>query len=339
MAVAWKIGRRGNGAHSVDVPVPTGRRDTKQRRVSLVRVATIGSAMHRPARAHWSAASDAAGETRMNVLIAYYSETGNTAQVARAICDAVASQGHAVDLEALSEVTAEALSDYDLVYLGSPCHDADLARPAKRLLQEMGASPPFALAGFCTHATHMPGEGKDARALLQHDARKTVGRDTRYQHTTGPVLRLEDADLVALEGEVVCRRETCWARPDHSDPLPDCGRIGVTFRLVDHWINSVGYEALQSTEREGFLPSSAKTAVLLTPVVAYSRTYRRKGVRLADHSIRVLVLAAGDESGVAPGLGSDRTGRLARCSRQLLAHISVAPFVDDMPLILATEVS
>lgn len=103
----------------------------------------------------------------MKILIAHFSQTGNTAEVARAICEAVSSRGHEVYLREIDEVTAESLSDYDLVYLGSTCHNSDLATPATRLLEEVGGSPPFKLAGFCTHATQMPEDGERARELYE----------------------------------------------------------------------------------------------------------------------------------------------------------------------------
>ena len=53
----------------------------------------------------------------MKILVVYYSETGNTAKVAGAIHEAVSSRGHQTHLKAAGEVTADALGDYDLVFL------------------------------------------------------------------------------------------------------------------------------------------------------------------------------------------------------------------------------
>jgi multimeric flavodoxin WrbA len=72
----------------------------------------------------------------MKVLIAYYSETGNTVQVAQAIGAGMASQGHEVCLMGIGAVAADTLSAYDLVILGSACHDADLATPVKQILDQ-----------------------------------------------------------------------------------------------------------------------------------------------------------------------------------------------------------
>lgn len=88
----------------------------------------------------------------MKVLVAYYSETGNTEMVARAIYDEV-SLKHNADLKRVDEITIDILSNYDLVFLGSACHSSDLASPAKRILDAIPNSPKFKLAGFFTHAT------------------------------------------------------------------------------------------------------------------------------------------------------------------------------------------
>ena len=103
----------------------------------------------------------------MKVLIAFFSQTGNTARVARAIQQEALTRGHEVDLREISQVSARDLDDYDLVFLGSACHDTDLARPVVRLLRRVGGSPPFRLAGFCTHATYMPEGGERARELYE----------------------------------------------------------------------------------------------------------------------------------------------------------------------------
>jgi len=103
----------------------------------------------------------------MKVLIAYYSQTGNTAKVARAIYEEVASQGHEVHLREIGEIRSADLNAYDLVLLGSACHDTDLAGPAKGILEGITNAPSFKLAGFVTHATLMPTGGK--RAEMFHE--------------------------------------------------------------------------------------------------------------------------------------------------------------------------
>jgi flavodoxin len=102
----------------------------------------------------------------MKVLIACYSETGNTAKIAGAIRKELSTTGLETDLVEIGtadrpgQVVPDTLAGYDLVFLGSACHDADLARPVKKLLAGISPSPPFKLAGFVTHASYTP-EGGD----------------------------------------------------------------------------------------------------------------------------------------------------------------------------------
>lgn len=93
----------------------------------------------------------------MKVLVAYYSETGNTEKIARAICEEVSGE-HEAHLKKIKEVVADVLNDYDLVFLGSACHSTDLAAPVKRILETLPELPKFKLAGFFTHATTCAGE-------------------------------------------------------------------------------------------------------------------------------------------------------------------------------------
>lgn len=103
----------------------------------------------------------------MKILVTYFTQTGNTEKIAEAIHRELLSQGHAVELKRIGEITAEGLNGYDLVFLGSACHDADLAKPVKRILERIAQSPPFRLAGFVTHATYMPEGGERQRELYE----------------------------------------------------------------------------------------------------------------------------------------------------------------------------
>jgi flavodoxin len=101
----------------------------------------------------------------MKILVAYYSETGNTKQVAQAMYGA-ASTDHEVTMSRIKEVKVDELTDYDLLILGSCCHDADLARPFKYFLDILPQNPPFKLAGFFTHATFTPEHTKRRKQLF-----------------------------------------------------------------------------------------------------------------------------------------------------------------------------
>lgn len=91
----------------------------------------------------------------MKILITYFSQSGNTEKIAQAIHE-VSSKNHESTLKRLKKVKIEELEDYDLVFIGSPCHDSDLAKPALRFLKKIPNSPKFAIAGFYTHSTFLP---------------------------------------------------------------------------------------------------------------------------------------------------------------------------------------
>jgi flavodoxin len=103
----------------------------------------------------------------MNILVTYFSQTQNTAKIAHAIYEEAKSHNHRVDLKKVTHITANNLNAYNLVFVGSACHDTDLAKPVKRLLEAIHESPPFKLAGFVTHATQMPEDGQRAKALYE----------------------------------------------------------------------------------------------------------------------------------------------------------------------------
>ncbi len=110
----------------------------------------------------------------MIILIAYFSQTGNTAKVAQAIYKEASSQEHEVHLKKIAEITPNSLDAYDLVFLGSACHDTDLVKPVKRILEGIASSPPFKLAGFATHATYTPEGGKREREVYEEWAGRCV---------------------------------------------------------------------------------------------------------------------------------------------------------------------
>jgi len=122
---------------------------------------------------------------QLRILIAYFTQTGNTEKVAEAIHEEALSQGHEVHLRSLADITPESLTAYDLVFLGSACHDADLAKPAKRLLGDISPQPPFKLAGFTTHATYTPEGGERQRKLYEEWAGKCVESFQRLEQEKG----------------------------------------------------------------------------------------------------------------------------------------------------------
>jgi len=67
----------------------------------------------------------------MRILVAYHTQTGNTKKIAEAIADELRSLGHEVALESVRGLKPQGLAGYGVIFLGSPCHSADLAGPVK----------------------------------------------------------------------------------------------------------------------------------------------------------------------------------------------------------------
>jgi flavodoxin len=88
----------------------------------------------------------------MKVLIAYLSQTGNTAKVAQAILEE-ASKNHEAELKTMEGVSPGALAAYQAVFVGSPIHAGGLAAAAKGFLESLPEAAGFTLAGFVTHSS------------------------------------------------------------------------------------------------------------------------------------------------------------------------------------------
>ncbi len=109
----------------------------------------------------------------MKILIAYYSETRNTQKIAEAIHKAVSADNE-VKLSKIQDVSSDELISYDVLFLGSSCHDADLARPFIRFLDNLPHHPKFKIAGFFTHATFTPDHTARRKELFAQWAGKCV---------------------------------------------------------------------------------------------------------------------------------------------------------------------
>jgi len=109
----------------------------------------------------------------LRVLVTYYSETGNTEKVAKAIYGESLKENEAY-LRQLKDISADALNNYDLVFLGSACHSSDLAAPVKKLLGELPGSPRFKLAVFFTHSVWAPEQNELGQYYFDKWAAKCI---------------------------------------------------------------------------------------------------------------------------------------------------------------------
>lgn len=70
------------------------------------------------------------------VLVAYYSQTGNTEEMARMIAEGLVGTGLDVALKRVEEVEIESLAEYDGFVLGSPNYFGTMAWPVKKFVDE-----------------------------------------------------------------------------------------------------------------------------------------------------------------------------------------------------------
>ena len=88
----------------------------------------------------------------MKILVTYFSQTGNTRQIAEAI-QAESAQSNETNLTPVDKVAAERLDDYNLLFIGTPIHVRGLAATVKNLLEALPDNPDYKIAGFITHAS------------------------------------------------------------------------------------------------------------------------------------------------------------------------------------------
>ncbi len=71
----------------------------------------------------------------MNILVAYFSLTGNTKQMAEFVAEGIRIGGHEAKLASVTEIKSEkVLEGYDGYALGSPTFNLDMAGPMKTFL-------------------------------------------------------------------------------------------------------------------------------------------------------------------------------------------------------------
>ena len=86
----------------------------------------------------------------MKILITYFSNTGNTEKVAKAIKEGFGKEN--VDLIPVDKVDPDALQAYDLILLGSGIYASRINNSIVNLVKK-ATSIPSKFAYFCTHAS------------------------------------------------------------------------------------------------------------------------------------------------------------------------------------------
>ncbi len=87
----------------------------------------------------------------MKILVTCFSQTGNTTKIGKAIYGVV-SEGNEAEFKKMEDVDATAVAGYDLVFVGSPLHAANLSAQAKKFMTNIQPGACQQLAGFITHS-------------------------------------------------------------------------------------------------------------------------------------------------------------------------------------------
>ena len=89
-----------------------------------------------------------AAQTEANVLVVYYSQSGNTERLAEVVAEgAQRVDGVSVTLKAVADVTREDLVEADGLILGSPTYYANIAGPMKSFIDDWAFSYGVYLGG------------------------------------------------------------------------------------------------------------------------------------------------------------------------------------------------
>ncbi|NVM03153.1 MAG: flavodoxin family protein [Candidatus Helarchaeota archaeon] len=85
----------------------------------------------------------------MKVLVAYFTQSGNTEKIAKALFDGIESDDKEISL--VKEVDFTKINDYDLVFLGSPIIANGFAGLYKKIIKGLPELT-TRIVLFCTHA-------------------------------------------------------------------------------------------------------------------------------------------------------------------------------------------
>lgn len=96
----------------------------------------------------------------MKSIVIYYSETGNTEKIAKAISNSIGAE-----LKRVEDIKIEDISDYNLIFIGTPVHGFGPSEIMKGFLENLPSLSGKKGAAFCT--MHRFGNKKTIRVIKE----------------------------------------------------------------------------------------------------------------------------------------------------------------------------
>lgn len=122
----------------------------------------------------------------MKTLVIYFSQTGNTRKIAQCIHDGLTAGNAESELKALSDISANTLSDYDLVGIGAPVFyykEPFNVRDFLQLLPQLNGQHWFV---FCTHGNVIGNFFPSVADKLKAKGAAVIGYHNCYANITVP---------------------------------------------------------------------------------------------------------------------------------------------------------
>ncbi len=160
----------------------------------------------------------------MKILVAYFSTTGNTEKIAKAIKEGIT--GHEVDLISIKEADPNSIGVYDLVFIGSGLFAFNVSRKLPVFLKKISSLPPK-FAYFYTHEAPQQGAYpncfKSVNTIIEKSNCEVLGTfDCFGENLVEKAKEQREAMMSRLSPEERKKSEEAWlnlvkAHPDAQD--------------------------------------------------------------------------------------------------------------------------
>jgi len=122
----------------------------------------------------------------MKTLIIHFSQTGNTFEIAKFICEGVMDAESECEMRALNDVTPASLSDYDLIGIGSPVFWYKEPFNVQDFIENLTEQDGRHWFVFCTHGNVIGDFFPSVTKKLVRMGAKVIGFHNSYANITVP---------------------------------------------------------------------------------------------------------------------------------------------------------